>query len=52
MKIAVMLILGVAILYMAKRWRDSSTECIDLRNQVASLKRQLKRVTRPGAAAR
>lgn len=52
MKIAIVLGLGVAILYMAKRWRDSSAECTDLRNQVASLKRQLKRVTRPGVAAR
>jgi hypothetical protein len=52
MKIAVLLGFGVAILYMAKRWRDSSAECTDLRNQVASLKRQLKRVSRTGATAR
>jgi len=32
---------GMALLF-AKLWRDSKTEIIGLRNQIASLKRQLK----------
>jgi uncharacterized membrane protein len=40
--------LSAAALYVAKRWRDSNAENVELRNQVASLKRQLRRFMRPG----
>jgi hypothetical protein len=40
--------LSVAVLYFAKRWRDTSAENDTLRNQVASLKRQLRRANRTG----
>ena len=45
MTTAFVLGLSIAVLYFAKRWRDSSAENIELKNQVASLKRQLKRIT-------
>lgn len=35
--------LSAAALYLGKRWYDSKVENDELRNQVASLKRQLRR---------
>ena len=52
MTITFLVALGATALFLAKRWRDSCAENVDLRNQVASLKRQLRRVNRPEATAR
>jgi hypothetical protein len=48
MTTAFVLALSITVLYFAKRWRDSTAENTELRSQVASLKRQLKRITQTG----
>jgi hypothetical protein len=43
MSVAIIGCLAVALLYLGKRYGDSNAENVQLRSQVASLKRQLSR---------
>lgn len=52
MKIALFLGFAVVTLYLVKRWQDCSAENTHLRNQVESLKRQLRQVTRTTGTSR
>ena len=45
---AVVVGLVITVLYMAKRWSSDRAENSALRNQIASLKRQLVRLRRVG----
>ena len=43
MTTALMAVLGIVALYLGKRWSDSNAENVQLRAQLAALKRQLAR---------
>ncbi len=47
MSVAIIVVLSIVALYLAKGWSDSNVERGALRDQVASLKRQLTKRVRP-----
>lgn len=48
MTVALTIGLSAALLYVGLRWMSSRAEVVELRQQVASLKRQLRYHGRPG----